>query len=183
MKKRQIEFDIAKGIAIYLVVLGHVLNQVAGLDVPLISFCHMPVFFFISGYFLSHSISSTDDFSSIVRKKAKSLLIPYLSWSAISLLANSIIGIHNQINTGTVYNFGNEAHDIFINARSVWFLIMLFFSSMVILLCAYICSKKPSVHFYPMAVVIWLVIAFTIPGGGQKKSSLSASLNGCFHLC
>ena len=57
--KRIIEFDIMKGIAIYLVVLGHLLNQIAKKDIILITFCHMPAFFWISGYLLCQTLHGT----------------------------------------------------------------------------------------------------------------------------
>lgn len=44
-------FDIAKGIAIYLVVFGHLISD-SNSDIALcINLCHMPLFFFICGYF------------------------------------------------------------------------------------------------------------------------------------
>lgn len=48
-KKRDISFDIAKGIGMFLVVMGHVhgMNRTYGV---IYSF-HMPLFFLISGYF------------------------------------------------------------------------------------------------------------------------------------
>ena len=56
LKKQRIEyFDLLKGIAIFMVVMGHALTMcVRGLDAAflfkLIGQVHMPVFFFISGY-------------------------------------------------------------------------------------------------------------------------------------
>ncbi len=55
-KKRLYHFDLLKGIAIFLVVMGHVLTMcVRGIDsafiFKLIGQVHMPLFFFISGYF------------------------------------------------------------------------------------------------------------------------------------
>ena len=49
-------FDLLKGIAIFLVVMGHVITMcIRGLDAAfifkLIEQVHMPIFFFISGYF------------------------------------------------------------------------------------------------------------------------------------
>lgn len=70
MGGRQLEFDIAKGIAILCVILGH-------LDVTLLQHLvflfHMPIFFLISGYFLS----TRRPMGEFVRKKARGLLVPY----------------------------------------------------------------------------------------------------------
>lgn len=48
---RDERFDIVKCIAMFFVVFGHVLTQ---LDLPMLGivyFTHMPVFFFVSGFF------------------------------------------------------------------------------------------------------------------------------------
>ena len=55
-KQRLQHFDVIKGIAILLVVMGHVLIMgIHGLDkafiFKFIEKLHMPLFFFISGYF------------------------------------------------------------------------------------------------------------------------------------
>ena len=54
--KRVDTFDLLKGIAIFLVVMGHVLTMCirdidSSVAFKLIGEVHMPVFFFISGYF------------------------------------------------------------------------------------------------------------------------------------
>jgi fucose 4-O-acetylase-like acetyltransferase len=64
--------DIAKGIGIFLVVLGH-----TGIPVKLsywIYSFHMPLFFFISG--MCFDISKYQSFKSILLKKSKTLLLP-----------------------------------------------------------------------------------------------------------
>ena len=60
LKERCVEFDIAKGIAAYLVVWGHLLGQIAGKNILLITYCHMPVFFWISGFVLRKSMAKYD---------------------------------------------------------------------------------------------------------------------------
>ncbi len=51
-ESKRLDFiDIAKGIGIILVVTGHLLPVAAGLHVLIYSF-HMPLFFFLSGFFL-----------------------------------------------------------------------------------------------------------------------------------
>lgn len=68
-------FDVARGIGILLVVLGHNDFGVISpfLDQFIYSF-HVPLFFFLSGYFLNTSIPFLDFF----RKRFHSVLKPYL---------------------------------------------------------------------------------------------------------
>lgn len=75
MSKRIEYLDIAKGIGILLVVLGHNDFEVISLFVQrLIYSFHMPLFFFLSGYFLNTAIP----FFEFVKKRFNSLLKPYL---------------------------------------------------------------------------------------------------------
>lgn len=70
--------DIAKGIGIFLMVMGH-----AGIPGPIhdwIYSFHMPFFFILSGFFFRSGKYAFGDF--IVRK-AKTLLVPYLFFVAI----------------------------------------------------------------------------------------------------
>ncbi len=76
MKNRDLQIDIAKGIAIYSVVLGHLDT---GLKGQIIYLFHMPFFFIISGYF--HKLDPQE--GRYLRKKAISLLIPYFVYLLI----------------------------------------------------------------------------------------------------
>lgn len=84
VKARFIEVDLLKGVAIILVILGHVLQYslTEPYDNHLFNFIysfHMPLFVFISG-FLSYKVASslTD-----IKKRAYQLLPPFLLWPAI----------------------------------------------------------------------------------------------------
>lgn len=82
--KRLEYIDYAKGIAILLVVIGHLLQynlsgtSSKGLFDMIYSF-HMPLFMFLSGYVASFSIerhvASKCDF---IKNKARSLLFPFI---------------------------------------------------------------------------------------------------------
>lgn len=78
MTKTRIEYiDILKGFGIILVVLGHVT-----LNSDLYHFIyafHMPLFFIVSGMFLH-------DRQGFIRKQAKNLLIPYLSFGLLTFV-------------------------------------------------------------------------------------------------
>jgi polysaccharide biosynthesis protein PslL len=74
MSKRIEYLDIAKGIGILLVVLGHNDFEVISLFVQrLIYSFHMPLFFFLSGYFLNTAIP----FFSFIKKRFHTLLKPF----------------------------------------------------------------------------------------------------------
>lgn len=63
--------DIAKGIGIFMVLVGHTF---VGFLCTLANSFHMPLFFMISGYFFK----GTDDKSTIVKKGWNRLLVPYI---------------------------------------------------------------------------------------------------------
>lgn len=76
MMNKRIEYiDIARGIGILLVVLGHNdFAYVSRFGYRLIYSFHMPLFFFLSGYFLNVSLP----FITYLKKRFNSLLKPYL---------------------------------------------------------------------------------------------------------
>lgn len=76
--------DIAKGIGICLVILGHNENPLTNY---IYSF-HMPLFFLLAGIF--HS--SKSEYSIFLKNKTKALLVPYFSFSIILFLFWMVIG-------------------------------------------------------------------------------------------
>lgn len=88
--KRLPEFDIAKGIAILCVILGHLgiksINRV-------VFMFHMPLFFLISGYFLS----LTDSFELFSKKKFKQCIIPYIATCAMICTASVPVSMLFQL--------------------------------------------------------------------------------------
>lgn len=81
MKKREHWADIAKGIGIILVILGHIKYTDTLLVQWLYTF-HMPLFFFISGYFINKNKTLMQN----IKHKAYILLVPYLLLSIIYFL-------------------------------------------------------------------------------------------------
>lgn len=70
--------DIAKGIGIILVVSGHMIDGSSKLGMYIWSF-HMPLFFFLSGLFMSSTLSLQS-----VKKRARQLLLPCFIFTVIS---------------------------------------------------------------------------------------------------
>lgn len=86
-EKRNIVFDAIKAFAIWLVVVGHSIQYVSGLDYwnnavfQIIYSFHMPLFFVVSGFFFVSSIRlGIYDF---FKKKSVALLLPCFVWAVI----------------------------------------------------------------------------------------------------
>lgn len=86
-KERTPLYDVAKGICIISVVLGHL-----GIATRFVYFYHLPIFFFISGLFFNAEKHSFKDF---LLKKIKSFYVPYV---IISLLFAIIFDFQNMKN-------------------------------------------------------------------------------------
>jgi fucose 4-O-acetylase-like acetyltransferase len=79
--KRIESFDIAKGIGILLVILGHILQYTCKVRIFIYAF-HMPLFFFLSGLFAR----SSNDTKTYAEKTFKRLLLPYIVFVLIDTL-------------------------------------------------------------------------------------------------
>lgn len=152
-------FDAVKGVGIFFVVTGHLLSGTSIIQ-EFIAACHMPAFFFVSGYFFigSYKKYSTGAF---VQKKVKTLLIPYIFWSSVSFLMNGIPYFIYRDLSGLFTAF----EEIFMNARSVWFLIILFFTE----LFCYItkkCAQQIKCSWYMFGVACWILFDYMIIKSG-----------------
>lgn len=74
--------DIAKGIAIFLVVVGHTVDQGTTVRQLIFSF-HMPAFFILAGLTLR-----AKPWKTVLRSSVKRLLLPYILIVAVDLLPN-----------------------------------------------------------------------------------------------
>jgi fucose 4-O-acetylase-like acetyltransferase len=99
-KKRINWIDLVKGFGIVLVIYAH---NFPYLETYIYGF-HMPLFFFISGLFHPKELSLT-----IVKKRAKQILIPYFIWSFLLFLFWFFIGRKfgdsNSLNLSAFKNF------------------------------------------------------------------------------
>ncbi len=131
--------DIAKGIGIILVVIGHCIPDAAspaGIPVPamkvlhdVIYSFHMPLFFFISGFLISRKVGSIQSKKTLITKKIKRLLIPYffvgLCYAPLKLLLSQF--------ANKPYDF-NNLWKIFLGVNpdgELWFLYALFMISLI----------------------------------------------------
>ena len=89
--KRLDWIDIAKGIGIILVVLGHTLvpqvreTGFAGFLWIFIYNFHMPLFFFLSGYLFEKGLSHYTNKGKFILGKLQYLMLPYLIFSTFEI--------------------------------------------------------------------------------------------------
>lgn len=92
MDKRDYSIDIARGLACLLVVVGHVPTTPSLLHTWIYSF-HMPLFFIISGIVLN----ADDSFSVFLKKRVKSLLVPYFSLNLCVWIIETLIRVAGSV--------------------------------------------------------------------------------------
>lgn len=97
-KERKIEFDILKGIAIYLVILGHVIQYITDKHFYnnnlwcIIYTFHMPLFLIISGFFFNINNITPTNSNLFLRSKFNQLIYPGIVVSIIILLIDIFNG-------------------------------------------------------------------------------------------
>lgn len=127
--KRLDYFDLAKGIGIFLVVLGHATFVNEHVITWVFSF-HMPLFFMISGMLMAHKNEASLSMRDIFHKKLKSILIPYLCFSICYTIIDIISVCLKQI---TLYDLKTNlvCTGTFAGSGPLWFLTTLFFSEIL----------------------------------------------------
>lgn len=156
--KRLNFIDIAKGIGIILVVLGHSLAYECHnrLFFMIYSF-HMPLFFFLSGF-----VFKSKDSASYFSGKVKTLLVPLVCFQALNIFTYDILLF-----------LGLEEHHGIIAFGGFWFLGTLLFVSCLY----YILSEKVFSNFKHSNIVILLSAALTMTFGLIYAQGISDQSN------
>ena len=129
--KRDLSLDLARGFAILLVVIGHSIFVPQTVNIWISSF-HLPAFFVISGWLLQEKQEENHPFKSILIRKARSILIPYLWFSLGSLLIDALQVFRGQFTNDIL--IGHTLETIFLQGYSVmWFLPVLFFAELLVI--------------------------------------------------
>lgn len=140
--------DIFRGIGIILMVLDHI-----GIGAGFYHFIHafhMPMFFFISGYCYHEK---SDSISYQIRRKARSLLVPYVVFGILQFIlwliykGDSILPL--------VHLFWDNTDGLAI-AGALWFLTALFFTEIMYTVLCKICRHNP--------IKVLLVVAISVLG-------------------
>lgn len=161
MKNRDNALDILKGIGILTMVMGHS-NMGETFTIYIAGF-HMQLFFGVSGFLFNPTKYSFHDF---VSRKAKTLLIPYITFAVLTIIVCFFVSISLREN---IYDFPKSLLGIIYSNRSIfpitgaiWFLQCLF----VVEVAFWMISKLPIIY------QIFSVFVIFIFGYIQGKSGL-----------
>lgn len=158
--KRDLSFDYMKGILIFLVVWGHLI-EFSLIDRSTIYFdtlrkiiyaFHMPLFVFISGWFFK----SNENFFLTAKKQFARLLVPQFSFVFLGLLIFFIfwdIYSYKLIEDGfpsikKIYHF----------AAFAWYLWCIFFCSLIVVACNFFFHKKSKYALIAICILMWLLV-------------------------
>lgn len=122
--KSRSEFcDVAKGIGILLVILGHLVSSGTPLAKFIFGF-HMPLFFFLSGFFAAKYLDL--DLPGFCRRVAQKLMLPYLFFIMVGCTTSWLCYSH-AFNTTSLYVYTKSilwGSPYYFNS-SIWFLFAL----------------------------------------------------------
>lgn len=128
--KQRIEWiDIAKGIGIILVVLGHCVVKSDSVHKFIFAF-HMPLFFFLSGY--CFHVEKYKSIREVFSARAKALLIPYMKLWLLGMIITFLIPEWRRALTlnGLLIDF-YQGYPSLSNNTSIWYLISLFIVTII----------------------------------------------------
>ena len=158
-KERLHYLDAARGLAILLVVLGHIWESDQAIPTLIYSF-HGPLFFVISGILTAYTAQERRPAKQLVLTRLRNLIVPYAFFEMVFLL---IFGIRNHFDfssqNGQVYG------GLLLSPLNVplWFLPALFLAELFLLLLLRHIQSRLCVA----AICLALYLIPFLPGSGQ----------------
>lgn len=162
-KNKRIDYiDILKGIAIFLVIWGHVIQN-GGMKrnffedkmfIFIYSF-HMPLFMMLSGFVFSKNIVKKT-FYEHIKSKMLRLAMPAIVWGALFYIVKFIVENYLLKNT-----FLFNLQEFFRAIWNIWFLWSLFFCTIIVLIAEQMKDK----YMHTIILLLGCVILYLLPNG------------------
>lgn len=165
MKERNNSIDIARGIGIILLVLGHIVTGNSYLFNWIFSF-HMPLFFFLSGMCVKEEKIHHARFLPYVNTRAKKRLLPYFMIVTMGFLVCMCIPSYRQV----IFEDGIflQLQHIFLRMSprnlyvgQAWFLASLFWTEIYFYLWYHTCGRK-HILIQTAVMLLFLLIAYNL---------------------
>lgn len=150
--KRLYYLDMVKGLAIILVVLGHIEYISDPLRVWISSF-HMPVFFIVSGILIRYKNETDRDLSLLLQKRSRGILIPYF-WFSLLYFFIDIFNVWYGKITKPEFIKDLIGSLTFYGVSVLWFLPALFIAQIVF---CFLTKKLPKWASIPLIIILAIV--------------------------
>lgn len=177
MKNSRLEYvDFYRGIGIILMIMGHIgFGQV--FDKYIHAF-HMPMFFFVSGFFYDKEKYKIVD---LIKKRIISLLIPYVAFAVIHyILYFCLYGFDAKLLLSIVWNSPDPTIPI---AGALWFLTALFFTELLYAFLDIIIAKQIFMDLTIIAlVIIGMLFGNIVPYRLPFSLDISMVCMGYYHI-
>lgn len=156
-KKRDEAIDLAKGVCVLLMILGHtyVYARFSGILITLIYLIHMPVFFLINGYFFKKV-----QFKAHLNKDAKTILLPLFVTSIINIPFLCIINdiSFEKVLKSVLLCMSMSTNDDYCQIGAVWFLGCLFFVRILMWIVLCIPNRLGQVVIVLISCVVGFIV-------------------------
>ena len=174
--KRDLSLDIARGIAIILVVIGHSTYVPPTINIGISTF-HLPAFFVISGWLMFEKKEYALPLKKVFISKIRNIFIPYIWFSIFTLLVDILQVIRGRFTLDLL--IGHTIQTVILEGYSVmWFLPVLFFAELIVILLlkAIHCIPKGknigTILLYPTLIACALIAYFSYTGYAEHISFL-----------
>lgn len=149
--KKILYLDMVKGLAIILVVLGHIGTVSASVNIWLSTF-HLPAFFMVSGMLMNLNGTIEMPFKSLLKKRTKQILIPYMCFSIAFVFYLLMTILINKSEWSELINVIYETFT-FQGFSILWFLTALFIAEIIIVALMKCMSKFFSKTIFASSIV------------------------------
>lgn len=181
-RKRLTYLDMAKGVGIFLVILGHI-EYIREDTLRWISSFHMPLFFFIGGILTYVKRNEEQPLFSALAAKARGTLLPYAAFSFILLTMNTL-GFFLDPGSLTVSQLQRQYADVFTGygIHILWFLPAYFIAGALFLLLNR--SFRPVLRNTSILVLAAAAYGITVIFRLDRYASMDLPLSGfvCMNL-
>ncbi len=162
--KRNTSLDMARGIAIILIVIGHS-GFVDKVPAVWLSTFHLPAFFLLSGWLIAEKQEMNLEWKPLFLRKISGIIVPYLWFSAGSLILDFIQVLRGSFSGEILLQ--HLAETVSLQGYSVmWFLPVLFFAQLGVIGCYRLFWKKSGAKgaSYTITAFIWTMGAIAAYG-------------------
>lgn len=165
-KERYEWVDTLKFFGIFAIYLGHCIEN-AGKLYPFVFIYHVPLFFFVAGFFADNDKDKSISF--YFKKKLRQLIIPYIIFSLISVISFSFaLNLGGKEILEMIISYALGIRNTLISA-SLWFIPCIFIVS--IMYFSIIKIFKSKVIVFIISIFLFVITQTILPNNPLEKAS------------